>query len=162
VSSLAGTGGRVAALLVTIVVSAACGSSGGRVETVSPTASPVPSTTSTPSATATPNAAGCTQVLAAGTAFAAQLADFAQGQTTLDQLTAAANQLLDTVNATVATATEAYRDTLTQLQGELQALQSTLHQTPPQPASIRAAGRQVVSTLTTLARPCASATPTAS
>jgi hypothetical protein len=41
-------------------------------------------------------------------------------------------------------------------------MQSALNQTPPQPASIRAAGRQVVSTLATLARPCVSATPTAS
>jgi hypothetical protein len=159
VSSLAGTSGRVAVLLATLVVSAACGSSGGRIATVSPNA-PAPSTTS--SVPATPNAAGCTQVLAAGTAFAAQLTDFAQGQTSLDQLTVAATQLLDTVNATVAAATEAYQDTLTQLQGELQALESALHQTPPQPASIRAAGRQVVSTLATLARPCVSATPTAS
>jgi hypothetical protein len=161
VSSPAGIFGRVAVLLVAMVVGAACGTSGDRTSTISPSG-PAPSTTSTPSATATPNAAGCAQVLGAGTEFAAQLTGFAQGQATLDQLTAAATQLLNAVDAAVATATEAYRDKLTQLQGELQAMQSALHQTPPQPASIRAAGRQVVSTLTTLARPCVSATPTAS
>jgi hypothetical protein len=162
VSSPAGTFGRVVVLLVTMVIAAACGSSGGRTETVAPSGSAAPSTTSTPSVTVTANAVECGQVLAAGTELAAQLTGFVQGQTTLDQLTAAATQLLDTVNATMAAVGDAYRDTMTQLQSELQALQSALQQSPPQPASIRAAGQTVVSTLATLARPCISATPTGS
>jgi hypothetical protein len=152
----------MAALLVTMVVGAACGSSGGRTETVSPSVSPAPSTTSTPSATATPIAAGCGQVLATGTAFAAQLSGLTQGQTTLDQVKAAATQLRDAVDAAVTAATDAYRPQMTQLQSDLQALQSALSQTPVQLDSVRAAGRQVADTLTTLARPCLSATPTAS
>ena len=161
-SSTARTAGRVAALLVTVVVGAACGSSGGRTETVSPSPSATPNTTATPSATATPNAAGCEELLAAGTVFTDALTGFAQGQTSLDQLTTAAKQLLTTVDAAVGAATETYRDLLTQLQGELQAMQSALNQTPPVPSSIRAAGRKVVSTLAALARPCVSASPTTS
>lgn len=147
--------GRVVLLVLTAWVLVACESTTGGGTT---TATSSPTTTS--ATTTAVKLSECVDVLAAGSMFADSVNGFVDGSVTLDQVRSAGAELRTAVQEAGATVSGETKERMNDLESAIDDLQTALQQSPPQPASVRAAGRQVVSALSALAQPCTVTQPT--
>jgi hypothetical protein len=145
--------GRVALLMLTAWILIACESTNGG-GTAATTSSPPAATTT---AAKLPE---CVDVLAAGSMFADSVNSFVDGSATLDEVRSAGAGLRTAVEEAGDTVSGETKVRMDDLESALNELQTALQQSPPQLESVRAAGRQVVSALSALARPCTTPQPT--
>jgi hypothetical protein len=151
--------GRAALLLLTASVLVACESTTGDGATT--TTAPPTVTSPTAGPTTTPaRLPECVDVLAAGSMFADTVNRFVAGSATLDEVRASATGLRTAVQEAGATVSGETQARMDDLESALDALQAAFTQSPPQLEAVRAAGNQVVSALSALARPCTEVQPT--
>jgi TolA-binding protein len=122
------------------------------------------STTSAPSTTPAASASPtdgkrpeCANVRAKGSTFADTLNRFISGSATGDEVRSAADELHTAITDARATVSGELKEQFGALQSSVEQLLAALQQNPRQAESVRAAGRQVVTDLAGLTRPCAAA-----
>jgi hypothetical protein len=146
--------------MLTASVLLACGSSSGGGTASTTSAPPAATSTTTTVTTTAAKLAECTAVLAAGSTLADTVNRFVGGSATLDEVRSAGAGLRTAVEEAGKTVSGEVKAGMSDLESALDGLQAALQQNPPQLESVQAAGRQVASALSALARPCTATQPT--
>lgn len=151
-------GGTAALLLSLVLLGGAAGCSGTSTD-IPPSAPPDPSTAAAPPST---GGSACADLVAKGDAVGTAVRQLVDGQGSRDQVTAAVEELVNSVAATRASSSGARSEALDDVQAAADKLRSALQAQPIDLAAVRAAAQESITALRELGPVCAtgsSATP---